>query len=178
MKKTSKIVALLMILVMTAIMLTGCETKTGREINAKELSNYTEYTHSSGVKFSYPSEWKSMGTSSAPQFMNNTTGTNVNLQSESTAVNLKTYVTAAVAGLKKQYGSNIKGDISEEFVKLNGKDACILTYKINQYNIDMVAKQAVFMDSKTAYVLTVVLRESNEGTDTEIAENIISSFKK
>lgn len=178
MKKTSKIVALMIVLMLSIITLTGCEEK--REITSQQLEGYTEYTHSSGAKFQYPSEWRSNGLSSAVGFVNSSNGTNVNILTENVggAVGLKKYTKASIESIKKQYNSNLLSEINEEYVKLNGKDACIIDYKVKQSNINMNVKQAIFIDNGQAYILTTVLRESSADTDTQIADNIINSFKK
>lgn len=182
MKKLNKIVALIGIMVIMAIALTGCEMKFGsnnkKSIDKKELTGYTEYTHSSGVKFSYPEDWSSLGTSSKPVFADANNGTNVNLLSENvpTGYNLTSYMSASVANIKSQMGSKIKGEISQEDVKLNGKDASIISYIMTQNNIDVNIKQACFIDDKTAYILTTATTEDEN--DTEIVDNIISSFMK
>lgn len=178
MKKTSKIVAIIMVLMLAIITLTGCEEK--REITAGQLEGYTEYTHSSGAKFQYPSEWRSNGLSSAVGFVNSSNGTNVNILTESvgSGIGLKKYVKASIESIKKQYSSNLLSEINEEYVKLNGKDGCIIDYKVKQSNINMNVKQAIILDNGQAYILTTVLRESSADTDTEIVNNIINSFKK
>lgn len=179
MKKLNKIVALIGIMVIMAIALTGCELKNNKKsIDKKELTGYTEYTHSSGVKFSYPEDWSSLGTSSKPVFADANNGTNVNLLSETvpTGYNLTSYMSASVANIKSQMGSKIKGEISQEDVKLNGKDASIISYIMTQNNVDVNIKQACFIDDKTAYILTTATTEDEN--DTEIIDNIISSFMK
>lgn len=180
MKKLNKIVALIGIMVIMAIALTGCELKSNKKsIDKKELTGYTEYTHSSGVKFSYPEDWSSLGTSSKPVFADANNGTNVNLLSETVPTggyNLTSYMSASVANIKSQMGSKIKGEISQEDVKLNGKDASIISYIMTQNNVDVNIKQACFIDDKTAYILTTATTEDEN--DTEIIDNIISSFMK
>lgn len=179
MKKLNKIVALIGMMVIMAIALTGCELKSNKKaIDKKELTGYTEYTHSSGVKFSYPEEWKSLGTTSKPVFADANNGTNVNLLSENvpSGYNLTSYMSASIANIKKKLESKIKGDVSEEEVKLNGKDASIITYIMSQDGVDVNIKQACFIDDKTAYILTTAT--TADENDTEIIDNIISSFTK
>lgn len=85
-------------------------------------------------------------------------------------------MSASIANIKSQMGDKIKGEISEEDVKLNGKDASIITYVMTQNGIDVNIKQACFIDDKTAYILTTATTEDEN--DTEIIDNIISSFMK
>lgn len=183
MKKLNKIVALIGMMVIMTIALTGCEMKLGsndnkKVIDKKELTGYTEYTHSSGVKFSYPEDWADIGSTSKPGFANRNTGTNANLLSEDikTVNNLSVYINASIANIKSQLGDKIEGDISQEEVKLNGRDAEIITYTMIQDDVKVNIKQACFIDNKTAYILTTATTENE--TDTEVVDNIISSFTK
>ncbi len=182
MKKLNKIIALIGMLIIMTVALTGCEMKFGssnkKEINKGDLSGYTEYTHSSGVKFSYPEDWTDLGTSSQPVFANAQNGTNVNLLSESVSsvYNLTSYISASVANIKSKLGDQIEGEVSQEDVKLNGRDASIITYTMTQDDIKVNIKQACFIDDKTAYILTTAT--TDEDQDTEIVDNIISSFTK
>ena len=171
MKKISKIVSIIFILIIGVIVLTGCENKVGnlvkiaenkREITKGDLPGYTVYTHTSGVQFSYPSNWKSLGTTSKPAFANQTNGTNVNLVTETVPaiLNFDSYITASIESIKKQLP--IIGDISRENVKINGKDASILKYKMKQSDITVNLNQACFIDSNTAYILTVAVIDTNE----------------
>ena len=109
MKKTNKIIALICMMAVLTMALAGCEfgkSNVNRtEINKKELVDYTEYVHSSGIKFSYPSEWKDLTTSEdQPVFGNTSTGTSVNYLSEevSKIYNIDTYMTAAIENVKEQ----------------------------------------------------------------------------
>lgn len=183
MKKLNKIVAVIGMLVIMTITLTGCEMKLGSKnnkviIDKKELTGYTEYTHSSGVKFSYPEDWTDIGTASNPGFADVNTGTNVNFLSSDikTVNNLSIYVSASIASIKSELGDKIEGDVLREEVKLNGRDAEIISYKMIQNDIKVNAKQVYFIEDKTAYILTTVTIESED--ETEVIDNIISSFMK
>ena len=74
--------------------------------------------------------------------------------------------------------SNIKGDIAEEEVKLNGRDAYIISYTMTQNDVEFEIKQAIFIDSKTAYVLTTTVPGELKDENSETIDNIISSFMK
>lgn len=148
-------------------------------INEKELTNYTEYSDASGVKFKYPSSWKSNNSTTTPGFMNSSNGTNVNLTSENVGnYDLEKYVEISTTNLKKVYAEKINGDINKTAVKLNNRDCYILDYKISQSNITANIKQVVFIDGGKAYVLTTTMRDSEASTDTEIINNIICTLKK
>ena len=183
MKKTNKIMVLICMMAVITMALAGCEfgkSNVEREvINKKELEDYTEYVHSSGIKFSYPSDWKNLTTTDdQPVFGNTSTGTSVNYLSEqiSKVYNIDTYMTAAIDNVKKQM--EIIGDIEEQKVKLNGFDASIITYKVNQSGSEVVIKQACFLDNGTANILTVATLNSNFDEQAETLDNIISTFLK
>lgn len=149
-------------------------------INQKDLSGYTSYTHSSGVQFAYPEGWTDLGNASKPVFANSANGTNVNLLSETipTGYNLTSYMDASITNIKSGLGDKIEGDISQEYVKLNGRDASIISYTISQNSTKVRIKQACFIDNEIAYILTVATTENNYEQETEIIDNIISSLKK
>lgn len=182
MKKINKIGVVICMMMVLTLALTGCEfgkkSSNKKEINKNELEGYTEYVHSSGVKFSYPSEWTSLGTSSKPVFGDTATGTSVNYLSETVAktYGLETYMSAAVANVKKEM--SVVGDIEEEEVKLNGKDASIIKYTVTQSGSNVVIKQACFLDDGSAHILTVASLENNYDEQAETLDNIISSFMK
>lgn len=150
-------------------------------INQKDLNGYSVYTHSSGLQFAYPENWKSLGNSSdKPVFSNSETGTNVNLLSETipTGYDLKTYMDASISNIKTQMSDKIDGDITSQYVKLNGRDASIITYTMTQSNTKVKIKQACFIDDNTAYILTLAALEDKYTGESETIDNIISSFKK
>ena len=150
-------------------------------INQKDLNGYSVYTHSSGVQFAYPEAWRSLSTSlDKPVFANSENGTNVNLLSETvpTGYDLTSYIDASISGIKTQMGDKLDGDINRQNVKLNGKDASIITYTMTQSNSKVKIKQVCFIDDTTAYILTTAALETNYTQDSKIIDNIISSFKK
>ena len=183
MKKISKLGLVFSMVLVLMISLSGCQfgkkNVNRTPINKGNLEGYTEYVHSSGVKFSYPSEWKSLGSSSTqPVFGDTTTGTSVNYLSESVAktVGLDIYMTAAISNVKKQM--DVDGDVEEEAVTLNGKEATIIKYTVTQAGSKVIIKQACFLQDGAAHILTVACLESNYDDQAEIMDNIISSFTK
>ena len=183
MKKTNKIMVLICMMAVITMALAGCEfgkSNVEREvINKKELEDYTEYVHSSGIKFSYPSDWKNLTTTDdQPVFGNTSTGTSVNYLSEqiSKVYNIDTYMTAAIENVKEQM--EIIGELEEQKVKLNGKDASIIKYTVNQSGTNVIIKQACFIDNGAANILTVASLESNFEEQAETLDNIISTFSK
>lgn len=149
--------------------------------NINDLTGYTTYIHPSGVQFSYPENWKSLGTSdNKPIFSNSENGTNVNLLYETipAGYDLKSYMDKSISGIKNQLSSQIEGDINQNYVNLNGKDASIISYTMVQSNTKVSIKQACFIDDNTAYILTIGTLQNNNNENSEIINNIINSFKK
>lgn len=111
-------------------------------------------------------------------FADTTTGSNINLvtDSVSSSYTLSSYIDATISSLKSVFGDKLDGDISKEFVSLNGKDAYIISYTISQNDIKVKATQICFIDNNTAYILTITSR--NENYNQENIDTIISSFKK
>ena len=183
MKKVSKIGVVICMISVLVMALTGCEfgmkKEQRTEINKNNVEGYTEYVHSSGVKFSYPSEWQNLSSSdSQPVFGDTSTGTSVNYLSETVAktYNIDTYMTAAIANVKKEM--EVVGDVEEQKVKLNGKDASIIKYTVTQSETNVVIKQACFLQDNAAHILTVASLENNYEEQAETMDNIISSFTK
>ena len=85
-------------------------------------------------------------------------------------------MSAAVANVKKTM--EVVGDIEENEVTLNGKDASIIKYTVKQSDTNVVIKQACFLDSENAHILTTATLESNYEKEAEAMDNVISSFMK
>lgn len=153
---------------------------TTKTINQNNLTGYTLYTHSSGIQFAYPADWTDSGSTSNPVFADSETGTNVNLLSETipTGYDLTSYMDISISNIKSGLGDNIEGDISQEYVKLNGRDASIISYTMSQDSIKVKIKQICFIDDETAYILTLATTEDTYEQESETIDNIISSFKK
>jgi len=171
------------------LLLSGCEFNRNNEqkteLNKEELDGYTEYIHSSGIKYSYPLEWKNLGTNSEPIYGDTSTGTSVNYSSNkpdklNTLYSLESYVSDYIKTLKENPEENMElvGDVEKEIVKLNGRDASIIKYTVVQSNSNIVVKQAIFLDDGTAHILTVLTFEKNYEDEMEIMDNIIKSFIK
>lgn len=182
-KKINKLGILFGIILLLLITLTGCsfEEEEGLRttINKRQLQGYTEYLDESGIKFSYPSEWESLGESSSqPIFVDTLTGSSVNYLSESVPKSIKIdkYMSSAISNVKEQM--DINGDVEETRVLLNGKKATIIEYSINQSGTTAIIKQAVFIEDEKAHILTVVVQEYEDLDQTEIMDNIIYSFTK
>ena len=87
-------------------------------------------------------------------------------------------MSASIANIKSQLSSQIEGEIEQEDVKLNGRDAAIITYTMTQSGVKVKIKQACFIEDGTAYILTTAVPETYYETDAGILDNIISSFTK
>ena len=203
MRKTKKILSLICITVLLTMTLTGCEFKKEddkrEKMNKENLSDYTEYVHSNGIKFSYPSEWLSLSSDEEqPVFGDTTTGTSVNYLSETLEkkYDIDTYMNSAINNVKS--AMDIVGEIKEEKVKLNGKDASIIEYTILQSDkieedgseadgsensvaesgIKVLIKQACFIEDTTAHILTVACLDDDKSEQYETMNNIINSFSE
>lgn len=183
-KKLNKIAIMLGMVLFLAVTLTGCsiggkEVSRNTTINKKQLDGYTEYVDKSGIRFSYPSDWKDLsGSSDQPLFGDVSTGSSVNYLSEDVPSSLKidSYMSSAISNVKEQM--DISGDVEENPVILNGKKATIIKYSVNQAGTTATIKQAVFIEDGKAHVLTVAVLEDEELDQTEVVDNIINSFTK
>ena len=185
MKKLNKTLALAGIMLIIIITLTGCEFKltdnpNRRIIEKKDVQGYTTYNHPSGVQFIYPEHWVDLGTISKPSFADQSTGTNVYLLIESLKgiYSLDSYTSATMKNFKENLGNEIIGEISREDVKLNGRNASILSYTTKQDGENAILKLACFIDDGKVYILAVASEEKNYKDDKIIIDNIINSFVK
>ena len=145
--------------------------------NYEEDSNYTKYTDMEGIEFSYPSNYKSVGTSTQPTFMDpDINGASVNLISEdSQNLSLKNYIKSSLASIKSSL--DIQGDIEEKYINLNGIEAAKLDYITKQNNVDVKITQVILIKSKTAYILTVGCLPDDIEQMQEKTDKIIKSFR-
>lgn len=189
MKKTNKIGVLICMILLITLALTGCEFKKENsnktELNKVELEGYTDYVHSSGIKFSYPTEWKNLGTTSDPIFGDTSTGTSVNYASNkpdklNTLYSLESYISDYIETIKENTEGDMKivGDVEENEVRLNDRDAYIIKYTVVQASSNIIVKQAIFLDEGTAHILTVLTFENNYEDEVETMDNILKSFFK
>lgn len=183
-KRLNKIVVMMGMVLVLAVTLSGCsigvkEATRTTKVNKKQVDGYTEYVDKSGVRFSYPSNWKDLSESSdQPLFGDLSTGSSVNYLSEDVPSSLKidSYMSSAISNVKEQM--DISGDVEENPVILNGKKATIIKYSVNQAGTTAIIKQAVFIEDGKAHVLTVAVLEDEEEDQTEVMDNIINSFTK
>lgn len=189
MKKTNKIGVLICMMLLITLALTGCELKKDdsqkTELNKVEVEGYTDYIHSSGIKFSYPTEWKNLGTTSNPIFGDTSTGTSVYYASNkpdklNTLYSLESYVSDYIETIKENAEGDmeITGDVEKNEVRLNGRDAYIIKYTVVQASSNIIVKQAIFLDEGTAHILTVLTFENNYEDEVETMDNILKSFIK
>ncbi len=145
--------------------------------NYEEDPNYIKCTEMEGVEFSYPSNYKSVGSSSQPTFMDpDIAGTSVNLISEdSQSLSIKNYIKQSLDSMKKFL--NIQGDIEEKYINLNGVKAAKLDYVAKQNGSDVKVTQVAIIKSGKAYILTVGCLPEDSETIKEKSDKIIKSFK-
>lgn len=187
MKNIKKYGVLILTVAIMLMMLTACGGTNDKENNeesnteqntTEQVSSvvipdgYTEYEDStSGLKFAYPSNWINVGTDQIPVFADSTTGTTVNLVTESitTGMSLSSYVTASKSAVQSAF--TIDGTIDEEDVKVNGVDAVKLTYSTTQSGIDMTLQQVIMVKGQKAYVITF-------GSQASVYNDVKDTFDK
>lgn len=189
MKKTNRLGILICMIMLLVLSLTGCEFNKDKsakmELNKEQLEGYTDYIHSSGIKYSYPTEWKNLGTEIEPIFGDTSTGTSVIYASNkpdkvNTLYSLNSYVSDYIETIKENAEGNMEvvGNVEKDEVRLNGRDAYIVKYTVLQSNSNFVVKQAIFLDDGIAHILTVLTFEKNYEDEAETMNNILKSFIK
>ena len=160
-KKLFKSIALMIIMVMAVVALTGC--------SKDEVA---------GVEFYYPENYVSVGTDTQPLFMDpEIVGASVNLVTADMpdAMTFDGYIEASILGIKNQM--TVEGDINKEYVNVNGVKAAKLDYVATSSGQTMALTQVAIEKSGKVYVLTAgSLKDDAEAMQPKI-ENMIKSFK-
>ena len=180
--------------------LTGCgnkktnENKTDgstEENSTSDLANLPEYKMdstedtqefqdaSSGAKFNYPTKWEVIEQDGQKLVRDSSlTGSSVNVNSADLpdSMTFDTFIAVSIQGLKQQM--TIEGDVSQEWINLNGKRAAKLDYAAKQTDATNVnIEQIVFKNDKKVYILTTaVLADNAEVAQPEI-QKIVKSFR-
>ncbi|MCI8384416.1 MAG: DUF1795 domain-containing protein [Clostridia bacterium] len=143
----------------------------------EEDENYTKYTEVSGIEFSYPSNYKSIGNSNQPTFTDpEILGASVGLVYESSqGLNIEKYMEASIAGIEKTLTTNT--EIQKEYINLNGVKAGKISYEMSQRGTSMKLTQVVIIKDGNAYVLTIGCLPDDVEKMQETTEKIIKSFK-
>lgn len=186
--KSVLLVALLAILLLS---LTGCtnplNTKVNNDVDLSQLptlveeenENFKKHEETSGVSFSYPSTWVSVGKAEQPIYLNDAgNGTSVNLVTGDmpSYLDFDGYIEASKVNIKAKM--SVSGDIEQEKINLNGRLAYKLSYITSSNNITMRITQVAIQDSSKVYILTLGCQESNYETEKDTLDQIIKSFKK
>lgn len=192
MKKT-KLGLLAIIMLIAVMLLTGCgnnDTKTGGKgeldglpvYTAEETPDWSTFNAISGIEFKYPANYKSIGTTSMPMYMDpDVAGATINVVTSSfpSSLTFEGYVEASLPGIKSQM--TIEGDINVDYINLNGQKAAKLDYVATSKGQTMNITQVLIKKNGNAYILTLgVLKEDKDANTAGINEKydkIIKSFK-
>lgn len=191
-KKVLKITTLTIIMIIAVLALTGCANPLNKEGNSKndleglavwssegiDYSDYTKCDKMSGIEFYYPSNYTSVGKSTQPMYMDpDILGASVNLVSSdmSKAMTFEGYIDASIAGIKRQM--SIQGDVSKEYINLNGVKAAKLEYTATSEGQTAKLTQVAIVKNSKVYILTLGgLATDAEALQPKI-EKMIKSFK-
>lgn len=193
MKKT-KLGLLAIIMLIAVMLLTGCgnnDTKTGEKgdsldglavYTAEETPDWSTFDEMSGIEFKYPANYKSIGTSSMPMYMDpEVVGATLNIVTSSfpSSLSFEGYVDASIPGIKTKM--TINGDIKVDYINLNGQKAAKLDYEATSEGQTMSITQVLVKKDGKAYVLTLGMLKADKDANTlginERFEKIIKSFK-
>ena len=194
-KIENKLIVLALMLVVALLGLSGCQNNNNTTNNTGENSDelkgltvytaenkegYTEYSGSIDAKFSYPTNWISVGKDEQPVFMSSDgkgKSVNVSYADYPEAMSFEGFIEASKLGIKNQM--TIIGDINHEMINLNGRKACRLDYVAQQsetVNVNII--QAVFVDGCKVYILTVAANSDYYEEAKPELDTIIKSFTK
>lgn len=186
MKKSMKLIVLMIIMVMGVVTLAGCG-KTEETDNLSGLAVYTadedmtgykKCEDMAGVEFYYPDNYISAGKSTQPTFADpEIIGASVNIVSQAfpSSLTFEGYIDTSIASVKKQM--TIEGDINKEYINLNGRKAAKLDYKATASGNTMVLSQVVILKDSKVYLLTVGSLEKDAESFKPKMEKMIKSFK-
>lgn len=193
MKKT-KLGLLAIIMLIAVMLLTGCgnnDTKTGEKgdsldglavYTAEETPDWSTFDEMSGIEFKYPANYKSIGTSSMPMYMDpEVVGATLNVVTSSfpSSLSFEGYVDASIPGIKTQM--TINGDIKVDYINLNGQKAAKLDYEATSEGQTMSITQVLVKKDGKAYILTLGMLKADKDANTsginERFEKIVKSFK-
>ena len=192
MKKT-KLGLLAIIMLIAVMLLTGCgnnNTTTGGKgeldglpvYTAEETPDWSTFDKISGIEFKYPANYKSIGTSSMPMYMDpDVAGATLNVVTSSfpSALSFEGYVDASLPGIKSKM--TIDGDIKVDYINLNEQKAARLDYVASSQEQTMSITQVLIKKNGNAYILTLGMLKADKDENTaginEKYEKIIKSFK-
>lgn len=187
-KYMNKTIALLVILALALLALSGCQKK--EEVTNPELQGlsvykeekkdgYTEYNGNIDAKFSYPSNWASVGTDEQPTFNDTNSGVSVNLSSADFPENttFEVFIEGSKLGILEKM--TLDGDIKQEMINLNNRKACRLDYIAKQSDtLNIHISQIVFIDDQKVYILTLAVDQNDYESKADLLNTIIKTFKK
>ena len=179
MKKKITIFFAIVIILLGLFGLTGCnllENNDNKEENKVEVqeensldglavyqeeedANYKLCEDMEGITFKCPSNYTSVGKSSSqPIYMDpDVPGASVNVVSENmpSMLSFEGYIEASKASVKNQSQMTILGDITTEYINLNGVKAAKLIYQAKQSNMELDITQIVLEKEGKVYVFSL-----------------------
>ena len=179
MKKKITIFFAIVIILLGLFGLTGCnllENNDNKEENKVEVqeensldglavyqeeedANYKLCEDMEGITFKCPSNYTSVGKSSSqPIYMDpDVPGARVNVVSENmpSMLSFEGYIEASKASVKNQSQMTILGDITTEYINLNGVKAAKLIYQAKQSNMELDITQIVLEKEGKVYVFSL-----------------------
>lgn len=191
MKKT-KLGLLAVIMLIAVMLLTGCGNNgiTGGKgeldgltvYTAEETPDWSTFDKIEGIEFKYPSNYKSIGTTTMPMYMDpDVAGATLNVVTSSfpSSLTFEGYVEASIPGIKAKM--TIEGDVKVEYINLNGQKAAKLDYVASSQGQTMSITQVLIKKNGNAYILTLGMLKSDKDANTaginEKYEKIVKSFK-
>lgn len=161
------------------------------ENSTSDLANLPEYKMdstedtqefqdaSSGAKFNYPTKWEVIEQDGQKLVRDSSlTGASVNVNSADLpdSMTFDTFIAVSIQGLKQQM--TIEGDVSQEWINLNGKRAAKLDYAAKQTDATNVnIEQIVFKNDKKVYILTTAVLADNAEVAQPELQKIVKSFR-
>lgn len=179
MKKKITIFFAIVIILLGLFGLTGCnllENNDNKEENKVEVqeensldglavyqeeedANYKLCEDMEGITFKCPSNYTSVGKSSSqPIYMDpDVSGASVNVVSENmpSMLSFEGYIEASKTSVKNQSQMTILGDITTEYINLNGVKAAKLIYQAKQSNMELDITQIVLEKEGKVYVFSL-----------------------
>lgn len=186
MKKLTKLGLLAVMMLVVVMLLTGCANKQEEKDNleglavytAEETPDYKTFDQIEGIEFKYPSNYTSVGEESLPIFIDpDVPGATINIVTSNfpSVLTFEGYVDASLPGIKQEM--EIDGEISKEYINLNGTKAAKLDYIASANGYKMNVTQVLIKKDNKAYVLTLGALEKDKEAVSEKFDKIMKSFK-
>lgn len=203
-KNVIKYALILVALVLSVFVLSGCENKqktaTENEIPVYTNENrkdFSQYKGNIDVKVSYPSSWVNISgdETEIAYTSDDGTGALMNVTTYETDLNLEQLVEESILDLKQKILNN--KEIKKQKINLNGREAYKIEYIIKTetgniennensestedsilMNLNYRFIQVAFIDNGKAYILTIAVQDDKYDDTKNRIDSIIKSFSK